>query len=254
MKLKTVISVVLLSVLAFSSILLPQEMNVEAKKLLLIADSLTKAEDFKNAIMTYDQALAISKDYRIYFQKSLAQKKAQDLEGAKSSLEECLKLKNDFDAAYNAMGIVQFSIGNFQEARTNFEKFLTLSTKEETNKSVKKNLSITYYKLSVEEVTKGDTTKAIEYLNKSIEYDNYDATYFSLAKLYAANGEWDKSISAAENALKYKSKITEGGPYFYMGKSYKGKGDIQKAKEMFEKSKTDPAFQKTAEYELSQLK
>ena len=121
MELKTVISVVLLSVLAFSSILLPQEMNVEAKKLLLVADSLTKAEDYKNAILTYDQALAISKDYRIYFQKSLAQKKAQELEGAKSSLEECLKLKNDFDAAYNAMGIVQFSLGNFQEARTNFE-------------------------------------------------------------------------------------------------------------------------------------
>ena len=254
MKLKTVISVVLLSVLVFSSILLPQEMNVEAKKLLLVADSLTKADDYKNAIMTYDQALALSKDYRIYFQKSLAQKKAQDLEGAKSSLEECLKLKNDFDAAYNALGIVQFSLGNFQEAKTNFEKFLALSTKEETNKSVKKNLCITYYKLSGEEISKGDTVKAVEYLNKSIEYDNYDATYLSLAKFYAGKGEWDKSISAAENALKYKTKITEGGPYYYMGKSYKGKGDIQKAKEMFEKSKTDPAFQKTAKYELSQLK
>jgi len=54
-------------------------MNVEAKKLLLVADSLTKAEDFKNAIVTYDQALAISKDYRIYFQKSLAQKKPRIL-------------------------------------------------------------------------------------------------------------------------------------------------------------------------------
>ena len=254
MKLKTVLPLALFLLITLSSTILSQDMNAETKQLLMVGDSLAKAQDYQKAIQTYDQALALSKDYRIYFQKSLAQKKAQDLEGAKASLEECLKLKDDFDAAYNALGIVQFSIGNFQEARINFEKFLTLSNKEETNKSVKKNLSITYYKLSVEEVTKGDTIKAIEYLNKSIEYDNYDATYFSLAKLYAANGEWDKSISAAENALKYKSKITEGGPYFYMGKSYKGKGDIQKAKEMFEKSKTDPAFQKLAEYELSQLK
>ena len=254
MKLKTVLLLVLFLLITLSSNLLSQEMNAEAKQLLMVGDSLAKAQDYQKAIQTYDQALALSKDYRIYFQKSLAQKKAQDLEGAKASLEECLKLKDDFDAAYNALGIVQFSIGNFQEARINFEKFLTLSNKEETNKSVKKNLSITYYKLSVEEVTKGDTIKAIEYLNKSIEYDNYDATYFSLAKLYAANGEWDKSISAAENALKYKSKITEGGPYFYMGKSYKGKGDIQKAREMFEKSKTDPAFQKAADYELGLLK
>ena len=254
MKLKTVLPLVLFLLITLSSTLLSQEMNAGAKQLLMVGDSLAKAQDYQKAIQTYDQALALSKDYRIYFQKSLAQKKAQDLEGAKASLEECLKLKDDFDAAYNALGIVQFSIGNFQEARINFEKFLTLSNKEETNKSVKKNLSITYYKLSVEEVTKGDTIKAIEYLNKSIEYDNYDATYFSLAKLYAANGEWDKSISAAENALKYKSKITEGGPYFYMGKSYKGKGDIQKAREMFEKSKTDPAFQKAADYELGLLK
>lgn len=254
MKLKTVISVVLLSVSVFSSILLPQEMNVEAKKLLLVADSLTKAEDYQNAIMTYDQALTISNDYRIYFQKSLAQKKAQDLEGAKSSLEECLKLKNDFDPAYNALGIVEFSLGNFQEAKTNFEKYLTLSTKEETNKSVKKNLSITYYKLSVEEISKADTVKAFEYLNKSVEFDNYDATYLSLAKLYAGKGEWDKSISASESALKYKSKITIGGPYFYMGVSYKGKGDISKAKEMFETAKQDPAYTKTAEYQLSLLK
>jgi tetratricopeptide (TPR) repeat protein len=253
MKLQTVIALILL-VFVSTSILIAQDMNAEAKKLLLSGDSLTKAEDYQNAIKTYDQALLISKDYRIYFQKGLAQKKAQDLEGAKTSLEECLKLKNDFDAAYNAMGLVQFSLGNFQEARINFEKFLTLSTKEETNKSVKKNLSITYFKLSNEEISKGDTVKAVEFLNKSTEYDNYDATYFSLAKIYAGKGEWDKSISAAENALKYRSKITEGGPYFYMGKSYKGKGDNAKAKEMFEKAKQDATYKKTAEYELGILK
>lgn len=254
MKLRVILQISSIMFLVFVSSLYSQEMSADAKKLLLAGDSLTKAENYADAIKSYDQALAISKDYRIYFQKSLAQKKAQDLDGALTSLEECLKLKNDFDAAYNALGIVQFSRGNFQEAKNNFEKFLTLSTKEETNKSVKKNLSITYFKLSGEEITKGDTLKAIDDLNKSIEYDNYDASYFTLAKLYVGRGEWDKSIAAAENALKYKSKITEGGPYFYMGKSYKGKGDTQKAKEMFEKAKTDPAFQKNAEHELGLLK
>ncbi len=117
MKQKTVISVMLLSFMIFSPILLPQEMNVDAKKFLLAGDSLTKAEDYKNAINMYDQALTISKDYRIYFQKSIAQKKAQELEGARTSLEECLKLKNDFDPAYNALGIVEFSLGNFQAAK-----------------------------------------------------------------------------------------------------------------------------------------
>lgn len=230
-----------------------QDMKPETRKFLSEGDSLMKAENYQGAIASYDNALAIEKDFRIYFQKSLAQKKAQDLQGAKVSLDECIKLKNDFDAAYNALGIVDFSLGNFEDARINFEKFLTLSTKEETNKSVKKNLAITYYKLSGEQVSAGDTTKAIEYLNKSVEYDNYDASYLSLAKLHAEHHEWDKSITAAENALKYKNKITEGGPYFYMGVSYKGKGDIVKAKEMFEKAKADTNYKKPSEYALEQL-
>ena len=36
-----------------------------------------------------------------------------------------------------------------------------------------------------------------------------------------------------------------------MGVAYKGKGETQKAKEMFEKAKSDAAYKKTAEYELS---
>ena len=39
-----------------------------------------------------------------------------------------------------------------------------------------------------------------------------------------------------------------------MGMSYKGKGDKQKAKEMFEKAKSDPTYRKSAEYELGLLK
>jgi len=38
-----------------------------------------------------------------------------------------------------------------------------------------------------------------------------------------------------------------------MGIAYKGKGDNQKAKEMFEKAKQDATYKKTAEYELSLL-
>ena len=74
------------------------------------------------------------------------------------------------------------------------------------------------------------------------------------AKVYSELGKWDESIDAAQNALKYRSKISRGGPYFYMGISYRGKGDIAKAKEMFKQAASDPTYKKTAEYELSQTK
>jgi len=229
-------------------------MNPDAGKLYNEGNSLLKAGNYKGAIGSYEQALAIEKDYRIYYQKGIAQKKANELEGSKSSFEECIKLKSDFEAGYNALGGVYFSMGNYQEAIKNFEKVLTLSTNASVTKKVKKNLSLAYTKLGNDEVGKGNSQKAIEYLNKAVENDKYDAAYLSLAKLYSELGDWDKCITASENALKYKAKITLGGPEYYMGLSYKGKGDNAKAKEMFDKAKSDPTYRKNAEYQLDLLK
>lgn len=244
----------LMFILTLSLISFAQEMNTEAGKLYNEGNSQLKAGNYNGAISNYDKALAIEKDYRIYYQKGVAQKKANDLNGSKTSLEECIKLKNDFEPGYNALGGVFFSMGNYTEAINKFEKVLTLTNNASVTKKVKKNLSLAYTKLGNDEISKGNAQKAVEYLTKAVENDNYDAAYLSLAKLYSELGEWDKCIAASENALKYKSKITSGGPNFYLGIAYKGKGDTAKAKEMFDKAKQDATYKKTAEYELSLLK
>jgi tetratricopeptide (TPR) repeat protein len=250
MKQKMIFSAVL--IFLFGSVLLfSQEMNVEAGKLYNEGNSLLKAGNFQGAIASYDKALAIEKDYRIYYQKGVAQKKSRDLEGAKNSFEECLKLNSNFEGGYNALGGVYFSMGNYLEAINNFGKVLSSTKKESVKKKVKKNISLAYAKLGSKEVSNGNSQKAIEYLTKAVENANYDAAYLSLAKLYSELGDWDKSITASENALKHRSKISTGGPHYYMGVSYKGKGDMVKAKEMFEKAKSDATYRKTAEYELT---
>ncbi|MGB5528435.1 MAG: tetratricopeptide repeat protein [Ignavibacteriaceae bacterium] len=248
-----VFPLIFLFFLTASGFSLAQDMSPEAGKLYNEGNSLLKAGNYNGAISNYDKALAIEKDYRIYYQKGVAQKKANDLNGSKASLEECIKLKNDFEPGYNALGGVFFSMGDYNQAIKNFEKVLTLSNNASVQKKVKKNLSLAYAKLGNEAISNNNPQKAVEYLNKAVEYDNYDAAYLSLAKLYSELGEWDKTISASESALKYKSKITSGGPNFYLGVAYKGKGDTQKAKEMFEKAKSDATYKKTAEYELSLL-
>ncbi len=145
-------------------------------------------------------------------------------------------------------------MGNYQEAIKNFEKVLTLTNNASVTKKVQKNLSLAYTKIGNDEVAQGNSQKAIEYLNKAVENDQYDAAYLSLAKLYSDLGDWDKCISASENALKYKTKITTGGPNYYMGIAYKGKGDNTKAKEMFNKAQSDPTYRKNADYQLDLLK
>lgn len=228
-----------------------QDMNPEAGKLYNEGNSLLKAGNYNGAIENYNNALTIEKDYRIFYQRGVALKKTRNLEEAKNSFEECLKLNKEFSGGYNALGGVYFQMGNYQSAISNFEKVLTLTDNSNIQKKVKKNLSLAYSKLGNQELTNGNATRGVEYLTMAVKYNNYDAAYLSLAKIYSEIGEWDKSISASQDALKYRSKITKGGPYFYMGISYKGKGDNEKAIDMFNKAKSDATYKKTAEYELS---
>lgn len=243
--------VFLVGVLVFSVV--AQDMNPEAAKLYNAGNEKLKAGNYGAAIMNYDDALKIQKDYRILYQKGISQRKAGKLQDAKTTFEECIKLKSDFDGSFNALGGVLFSMGNLSEAISNFEKVLQISTSSSTKSTVKKNLAKAYAKLGTSEISNGNSAKAIENLSKAVEFDNYDAAYLSLAKLYSETGNYDKSISASESAMKYRSTISKGGPYYYMGVAYKFKGDLQKAKEMFNNAKVDPQYRKTAEYELSIL-
>jgi tetratricopeptide (TPR) repeat protein len=231
-----------------------QEMKPEAGKLYNEGNSLLKSGNVNGAVEKYNAALQIEKDYRTFYQKGVALKKANKLEDAKVAFEECLKLKSDFEGGLNALGGVFFSMGNYSAAIDNFNKVLNSKANNSVKAKVKKNISLAYAKLGNEALGSGDSNKGIEYLKKAVENDNYDAAYLSLAKVYSELGKYDESISAAQNALKYRSKITKGGPYYYIGLSYKGKGDVAKAKENFKLASSDPTYKKTADYELGSLK
>lgn len=254
MKISSMFFLIFIFLLTTTRSILPQDMNPEAAKLYNAGNEKLKAGNYGAAITHYDDALKIQKDYRILYQKGIALRKSGKLHEAKETFEECIKLKSDFDGSYNALGGVFFALGNMNEAITNFEKVLQISTNNNTKNTVKKNLAKAYAKLGTNEMANGNSKKAIEYLNKAVELDNYDAAFLSLAKIYSETGEYDKTIAASENAIKYRSTISKGGPYYYMGIAYKFKGDNNKAKEMFNNAKVDPQYKKTAEYELSLLK
>jgi len=240
--------------LSISIITFAQEMKPEAGKLYNEGNALLKSGNVNGAIEKYNASLNIEKDYRTYYQKGVALKKAGNLEEAKTAFEDCLKLNNGFEGALNALGGVYFSMGNYSAAIENFDKVLKSSTNNSVKTKVKKNISLAYAKLGNESLAGGDVNKGVDYLKKSVENDNYDAAYLSLAKVYSETGKYDDAIEAAQNALKYRSKITKGGPYYYIGISYKGKNDLTKAKENFKLASADPTYKKTADYELGLLK
>jgi len=116
-----------------------QDMSPEAGKLYNAGNKLLKEGNYNGAIENYNNALAIEKDYRMFYQRGVAQKKTRNLEDAKYSFEECLNLNKDFYGGYNALGGVYFQMGDYTEAINNFEKVLELTDKEKIQKRVGRN-------------------------------------------------------------------------------------------------------------------
>jgi tetratricopeptide (TPR) repeat protein len=252
MKILRIVSLYLFLIM-FTGLISAQEMKPEAGKLYNQGNEMLKAGNYNGAIDNYDKALAIEKDHRIYYQKGIALKKSGKLNDSKDAFEAALKIQSDFEAAHNALGGVYYSMGNYQQAIANFEKVLEESKNNKTKEAVKTNLALAYTKVGDEAIKNGNSAKAIESLQKATELNNYDAAYLNLAKLHVETGNYDQAITAAQSALKYRSKISKGGPYYYMGLAYKNKGDIDKAKEMFNQALSDATYRKTVEYELSSL-
>lgn len=245
---------VLIFALVFSIYSYAQEMNPDAGKLYNEGNSLLKAGNYNGAIQKYDEALRIAKDYRILYQKGLALRKADKLNEAKNALEEALQLSPNNEAALNALGGVYFAMKEYLKSIENFEKVLSVSKNNSFKEKVKKNMSLAYTQLGNEAMKSGSGAKAVEYLNKAVELDKYDSAFLLLAQLHVELGNYDAAIKSAEDALKYRNKISKGGPNYYIGLAYKNKGDINKAKEYLNLAKTDPAYKGTAEYQLNLLK
>jgi tetratricopeptide (TPR) repeat protein len=227
-----------------------QEMNNDAGKRYNEGNKLLKEGKYSDAVVKYDSALTFQKDYRIFYQKGLALKKQGQFQQALDAFEQSVNQKTDFAAGYNALGGVYYALGKYDSAVVHFEKVLTFVKNDDVKQKIQENMAYAYAKLGVGADEAGEPQKAIEYLEKAVNNSNYDAAYLTLAKAYTEVGDNDKAISAGEKALKYKSTISSGGPYYYMGVAYKNKGDMTKAKEMFNKAKSDATYKKLSEYEL----
>jgi len=216
-------------------------------------DKMQKA-DYKGALADFEQALAASKDYRIYYQMAVAEEKLGNHEAAIKDYEGAIKAKPDFDASYNDLGNVYYNTGNYKEAINNFEKFLEMSKNDTVKEAVKFNLALSYTTLSTSAEKSKNSKLAIQELKKAVGYYNYDIAYLDLARIYFVANQFNNAIEAAQNALKYRKNIGEGGPYYYMGIAYSKKNDLKKAKECLLKAKDDPTYAKFAQQVLDGMK
>ncbi|MGA7722910.1 MAG: tetratricopeptide repeat protein [Ignavibacteriaceae bacterium] len=234
-----------------TSALIAQTMDSAAVK--PFNDGLDKIQknDFTGALTDFQQALAASKDYRIYYQLGVVNEKLNKPDDAIANYKSTIAAKPDFEAVYNNLGSVYFAQGKYQDAADNFQQVLKTSQDSTLKANVSFNITLAYSGLATS--AGKNSKKAIEYLTKAVSYTNYDLAYLNLAKNYFLINKYDKSIEAAQNALKYKKTISEGGPNYWLGVDYQKKNDAKKAKEYLTKAKEDPVYGKSAQTVLDAM-
>lgn len=230
-----------------------QEMKPDAAGFYNTGNKLLRAGNYEAAINNYKQAVHLMNDYRIFYQIGVAFKLSGKLDSAKIYFKNCLSMKPEFEDGLTGLAGVYFSMGKYPEAANYFEKELAVAKNQSKKDKIKKDLSLTYVKFAENFLKGGDTAKVIIALKKAVIFYKYDIAYLILARTYFDLGEYNKSISAAAEAVKYKTTIGTGGPYYYMGVAYKEKNNNSKAKEMFGMAMNDPEYKNIARYELFRL-
>ena len=232
------------------------EMNPEAAKLYNEGNQLVKSGQYESAINKYEAAQKIEKHPNILYQKSVALKKLRKFDEAEDALKECVKIDPKFMPAYTGLGTTYYSLKNYEGAIENFEKFIELSNDEKQNAKIKQYVGLSYTQLGQNAKSDGKYDQAITFLQSAVKNYNYDAAYLYLAEVYLELGNFDGALEAADKAINYrssKSKISKGAPYFYKGLAFKGKNEIEKAKENFKLALDDSQYKANAQHYLKEL-
>lgn len=242
--------------LSFNLFAQESEMNPEAAKLYNEGNKLSKSGNFSGALESYQSALNISKDHRIYYQISSVYKKQRKFEEAEKALKSAIELKPDFDLAFNSLGTTYYSWGKYELALDNFMKFKELSKEKKYKEQAEKYISLAYTKLGEDQLKDKNYEKAIENLKNAVSNYNYDAAYLKLADAYIELGKYNEALEAADNAINYrekKSQIPKGAAYFYKGLAFKGLNDKEKAKENFKIASSDKMYKDRSNHEIKYM-
>lgn len=230
----------------------PDQQKNDADKLYNEGNSLFRAGNFSGAIEKYKAALAIAKDFKYHYQLGLSYKNSRQMDQAIASLEEAVRVKNDFAIGHNALGGTYLAGGVYDKSIEAFKQAL------------KYNPSLDHSKKGIEEAYAGkiqelsDAGKFTDAGNMSDEalatYKENPKLYLLAARVYNRLEQPQKAVDAAEKAISLKKKGGKGAEYFEIGIAYKRMKDFAKAREAFNEARKDPQYGRNAQYELDGLK
>ncbi|MDP4116678.1 MAG: tetratricopeptide repeat protein [Bacteroidota bacterium] len=192
--------------------LLTRKMDPLAGKYYSQAVELYKADKYDEAIVYLDSSIAVEKDFRTYFLKGQAQLKNADLEKAKATFNEVLKIYPTFDKAYFSLAQIELRSGNYDAAISNYEKIVQLGSTDsiknkakllidDTQKS-KLEAQVSSLIKAGDEFAKTDkNTEAIEQYEKAKAINNSPVASYKEGQIYAKLKKYEEAVANFQNAL-----------------------------------------------------
>jgi tetratricopeptide (TPR) repeat protein len=118
----------------------PEKMDAKAATYYNNAIQLMKAEKFEDALKSIDSSLLIAKDYRTYFLQGQAFLKLGQVNDAKQSFSESVKLNPNYDMAWMSLGNAHLAVKEYQLAENDFKKVAEVTKDSEVKKKAEESL------------------------------------------------------------------------------------------------------------------
>lgn len=229
-------------------------MNTKAIEFYNKGNDLNKQGNLEEALKYYDQALAISKDSKFYYQKGVVYTKLKKYKEAETELKTAISLNENFDLGYVALGNVQTVNKDFDLAVQSYEKALAVTQNENLKTSIQESISKTHFSAGNNLYTEKKYDKAIESFNKSISINPSDISYLGLAKCYVEKKKYAEAVTALDSTKTLQKSVTDGAIAYYKGLVHLNKGEDSKALEQFNISVNDASYKKASQSQIDYLK
>ena len=217
-------------------------------------NDLYKQNKFEEAILSYDQALSISKDPKYYYQKGLAFSKLSKNKEAEDALRSSVALNDSFDIGYVALASLQTVNKDYDGAIKSYEKALAVTKNENLKTSINESISKTYFAAGNNSYKDKKYDQSIEWMMKSIVNSPSDVAYLGLAKAYIEKKKYNDAITALDSSKALQKTVTDGAIAYYRGLVQMNKGEESKAIESFTVALNDPIYKKASQAQIDYLK
>jgi tetratricopeptide (TPR) repeat protein len=168
---------------------------------------------------------------QLLYNKSLFYFKNQEFETSLATLNDVIDRDATYSKAYYQKGIVtkKMSPDSLEQAISYFEKAIEIGQEQNDSQIVSNARSSVHSELvyrGSKAIENKNFDQALDYLQRSLEYDTGSDAHFRLAQVYNNTQEWQQAVTHSEKALGLESggKTDKAKIYFELATAFQGMG------------------------------